>query len=102
MLIQPAFQTRDLTLSETGHTRNPSREFAILLFRLCSDEMGNFQRPCDRRGNKAVCSGDDDAKILAQHVLLYQFARSGGDEWQDSRLHELAVPGIELASRMAR
>ena len=63
------------------------------------DEHTRFATP-----GEADCVLVDDAHRLGAEaqIGLFNLYNHIRDEWQDSRLHELAVPGIELASRMAR
>lgn len=99
---EPGLDAGDLAFAEAGDAADAAGEPAIRLLRLGGDQVGDAEHAGDRRGDEAVGGGDDGGERAFRLVAAHQLAALGGDDGQDARGHEIGMPGIELAARVAR
>src|SRR5690606_27270792 len=97
---QPLLGAAYLALAERWRAARPAGEAAVARLDAGRDQVLDAERAGDRRGDELVGRGDDRAQVAVRAMRVDQRARRGPDRRADHLVHELPVPGVELASRM--
>ena len=97
---EPLLDARDLAVAKARRAGDLAGEFPSEVRGFGRDQVVDAELARDRRGHETVGRGDDRTQIGA--VAFDQPARAGAHHRQDFLPHELKVPGIEHAPRMAR